>query len=538
MREEEKFSKHKFEQLAIVKEANLLVSLSNAVVSTHDLHTYELQETLLKTKGANTFAVTSNIVKDPVTGVPSIVSRLAVAVKRRVILWSWHDSELSPEPSELSLVTGVKTLTWATGTKLIGGLTSSYVLVDVETSSVTDIVGPGSIGGAPGQDGGRFGGVGVSTISYMGLGGAAPKPLATRLGEGESLLAKDINTLFIDTQGQSLGRRQIPWAVAPEAIGYSYPYLLALQATRGTLEVRNPETLTLLQTISLPHASQLHIPQPNISLAHAGKGFLVLSERCIWRMGALEYDSQIDALVDRGRLDEAISLLDMLEDALLKDKEGRLREIKMQKAQWLFDLRRYRESLDLFTEVSAPPERVIRLFPPIIAGHISAHPNSVVDTGRDGDVGANGMKSDREASEDADLEKEGSKEGKVPEDAQLSRPSTDAGHVATSDTASVSGTKPGSAGDASVLGMCPRVLALPHWFVLTCTQTGKISKPPLLSSGLFSCLPERDCNDTLTLMATSKMLRVLRTRLSQGYKKHKSCFWRRHRSRRRKEENR
>ena len=371
LREQEKFSKYKIEQLALVKEANVLISLSNNYVSTYDLQTYELQETLLKTKGASTFAVTSNIVKDPSTGVPSIVSRLAVAIKRRLLLWSWHDSELASETTELALVTGIKTLTWITGTRLVVGLTSSYVLVDVETSAVTDIVGPGAIGGAPGQDGGRLGGVGVASIGYMGLGGSAPKPLATRLGEGEVLLAKDINTLFMDTEGSSLGRRQIPWPFAPDAVGYSYPYLLALQTSRGTLEVRNPETLTLLQTVSLAGAHQLHVPQPNVSLAHAGKGFLVLSERSIWRMGALGYDSQIDELVDRGRLDEAISLLGLLEDALLKDKEGRLREIKMQKAQMLFDQRRYRDSLDLFSEVSAPPERVIRLFPPVIAGDTS-----------------------------------------------------------------------------------------------------------------------------------------------------------------------
>ncbi|KAL8861802.1 MAG: hypothetical protein Q9178_001671 [Gyalolechia marmorata] len=414
MREEEKFSKHKIEQLAVIKEANLLVSLSNGLVSTHDLQTYELQETLLKTKGAIAFAVTSNIVKDPSTGVPSIVSRLAVAVKRRVILWSWHDSELEPDTAEHTLVTGVKTLTWATGTKLVAGLTSSYVLVDVATSVVTDIVGPGSIGGAPGQDGGRFGGVGVSTINYMGLGGSAPKPLATQIGHGQLLLAKDINTLFIDSEGRSLGRRQIPWAVAPEAIGYSYPFLLALQATKGTLEIRNPETLTLLQTISLPNASQLHVSQPNISLAHAGKGFLVLSERCVWRMGALDYDSQIDTLAERGRLDEAISLLGMLEDALLKDKEGRLREIKMLKAQHLFDLHRYRESLDLFTEVSAPPERVIRLFPPIIAGHLSAQAADVHDV------------ENEEGSQADDLASESQSQGETAsKDAKLNHTSTD-----------------------------------------------------------------------------------------------------------------
>jgi len=369
MRELEKFSRYKVEQLAVVKEANILISLSNNQVSFHDLQSCELQETLAKAKGAATFAVTSNIVKEASAGIPSIVTRLAVAVKRRLILWSWHDSELEPETSEIPLATGIKTLTWATGTRVIAGITSSYVLVDVETSTIIDIVGPGSIGGAPGQDGGRFGGAGVASMSYLGM--SAPQPLATQIGEGEMLLARDINTLFIDTDAQSLGRRQIPWAFAPEAVGYSYPYLLALQSAKGMLEVRNPETLTLLQKIELPSAHQLHVPQPNVSLAHAGKGFLVLSDRCIWRMKALEYDSQIDALVQVGRLDEALSLLDILEDALMKNKTGSIRDIKMMKAQDLFDQKRYRDSIDLFTEVSAPPKRVISLYPPFIAGDAS-----------------------------------------------------------------------------------------------------------------------------------------------------------------------
>ena len=449
MREEEKFSKHKIEQLAIVKEANLLVSLSNAIVSTYDLQTFESQEALLQTKGATTFAITSNIVEDPSTGVSSIVSRLAVAVKRRVIFWSWHDSELQSETTEMSLVTGIKTLTWATGTSLIAGLTSSYVLVNVQTSAVTDIVGPGSIGGAPGQDGGRFGGVGVSTINYMGLGGAAPRPLASQLGEGEILLAKDINTLFIDTNGQSLGRRQIPWAVAPEDIGYSYPYLLALQATKGTLEVRNPQTLTLLQTISLPSASRLHIPQPNISLAHAGKGLLISSERCIWRMSTLDYDSQIDALVQRSRLDEAISLLSMLEDALLKDKEGRLREVKMLKAQWLFDARKYRDSLDLFTEVSAPPERVIRLYPPSIAGPVS-------DIANHQETNASRSPGD-DIQEGTSLKSRPSMEEHAQKDLSSVDPSVDGSQATTSDAASIRGKKTDSAETNSVLGTRPSI---------------------------------------------------------------------------------
>ncbi|KAK2788155.1 Vacuolar morphogenesis protein 6 [Emmonsiellopsis sp. PD_33] len=373
LREQEKFSRYKIEQLAIIKEAGILISLSNGYVSIHDIQTYELHEQLSRTKGATAFAVTSNIVKDPSTGVPSIVSRLAVAVKRKLVLWMWLDMELEDDTAEIMLASGIKTLTWANGTKLVAGLNSSYVMVDVEAARVTDIVGPGSIGGSGGQETGRLGGVGAASMSYIGMGGVAPKPLATRLGEGEMLLAKDVNTHFIDTDGNSLGRKQIPWTHAPEAVGYSYPYLLALEEpAKGTLEVRNPETLSLLQSIALPSASLLHIPQPTISLAHAGKGFLVGSERVIWRMGALGYDSQIDSLIEEGYLDEAISLIGMLEDALLKDKRGRLRQAKLQKAQLLFDKQRYRDSLDLFTEACAAPEVVIRLYPKIIAGPLSS----------------------------------------------------------------------------------------------------------------------------------------------------------------------
>ena len=138
---------------------------------------------------------------------------------------------------------------------------------------------------------------------------------------------------------------------------------MALQSpTQGTLEVRNPDTLSLLQSISLPSAKQLHFPPPTVSLAHAGKGFHVASERVIWRMETTDYDSQVDELVNNARYDEAISILSMLEDALLHSKEERLREIHILKAQMLFDQRKYEDAIDIFMDkvVQAPPERVIK----------------------------------------------------------------------------------------------------------------------------------------------------------------------------------
>ncbi|KJR83937.1 AvaB protein [Sporothrix schenckii 1099-18] len=441
LRELEKFSPRAIEQLAIIKEANTLISLSNYAVSLHDLQTFTPlpgAAPLPGTKNASAFAVTSNIIKDPATGIPEIVSRLAVAVKRRLLLWSWYASELSGSgvgvsgggaqdgivsadgggdsmaPAEITLSETIRSLTWASATKLVVGMNAGYVLVDVVSRNVEEIVGntpSGANGGSGGDSGGvsavsRFGALGSASMGYMGLGNYMPKPLAAKLADGEMLLAKDVHTLFITDSGKPVDRRGIPWPVAPESVGYSYPYILALQPpTKGSLEVRNPSTLSLLQTIAVPNATQLHVPPPSVSLAHAGKGFHVSSERGIWKMDATGYDSQIDALVAQGHLDEAISLLGLLEDALLRNKSKTLRDIKMQKAEKLFRQKKYLAAMDLFNEedVHAPPERVFRFFPRSIVGDMSDDKTAVVnetDADEDGEGGNNGPAKNGTVKED------------------------------------------------------------------------------------------------------------------------------------------
>ncbi len=172
--------------------------------------------------------------------------------------------------------------------------------------------------------------------------------------------------MFVNDEGKVLEKGQMPWQTAPESIGFSYPYILALQAPTGLLEIRNPDTLSLLQTISLPRG-RATLPPPTVSLAHAGKGFHISSERCVWKMGATDYDSQVRRLVEAALYDEAISILNMLEDALLRNKAESLREIKMLKAEMLFKEKKYRDSMDLFNEDEefAPRWRqVLRLFRP------------------------------------------------------------------------------------------------------------------------------------------------------------------------------
>ena len=369
LRENEKFSRRPVVQLAIVKEANILVSLSENIVSLHHTQDLTLVEKLDNSKGATLFAIISDVLKDVVTGIPTIVSKLAVAIKRRLVIWTWMDMELAPDTPELQLIATIKSLTWVNDTSIVVGTDVGFLAVDVASKAINDIIKPSSAGVGNVSAGVRFGSAASATVGYVTIGSWIPKPLSCRLSKEELLLVKDVNSLFIDKDGKALDKRQIPWATAPEAVGSSYPYMLSLNSpARGSLEVRNPDTLSHLQTISLPNAHILQLPQPSISLAHAGKNFLVGSDRRVWKMRGLAYDAQVQDLVLKHEYDEAISLLHLLEDTLIDDKSSRVREITVTKAKAMFSQAKYRKAFDLFAEASAAPAIVISLFPKLISG--------------------------------------------------------------------------------------------------------------------------------------------------------------------------
>jgi len=280
MREVERFSTRAIEQLAIIKDANTIVSLSNYHVSFHDLKTYELIETLNRTKNATCFASTSNIVKDPDTGVPEIVSRLAVAVKRKLLLWSWLESELSEDVDEIVLAESIRSVTWASATKLVCGLNGGYVMVNVVTREVEDIVSPGS-GPAAGQTS-RFGAMSSAGMGYMGLGGYMPKPLSTKLAEGEILLAKDINTLFIDDDGKPL---DIPTFSPCKRLQKAHLKFEILQHSHRYKTYRYLERLSYTfhhQPTALHTAAKVFISRANDVFGRWMRQTMTLKSRSLW----------------------------------------------------------------------------------------------------------------------------------------------------------------------------------------------------------------------------------------------------------------
>ncbi|KAF8924882.1 Vacuolar morphoproteinsis protein 6, partial [Haplosporangium bisporale] len=168
------FSKKPIEQLDVIKEVGVLVSLSDGFVNLHDLDSFALRTQLKATRGANLFSVFSRIeIQDGL--IPQVITRLAVANPDRV-----------------------KTVEWIGTQNLCMGFDNEYALMDCKTGEVTPLFSPTS----PSLQG-ALGATFETTLStlnnlssmatggLMGFGSKPGKPLITRLPNDEILLGKE-----------------------------------------------------------------------------------------------------------------------------------------------------------------------------------------------------------------------------------------------------------------------------------------------------------------------------------------------------------
>lgn len=340
------FSTRPIEKLGLLKDAGCLVVLAEGIVSVFDIETYSLDEKLIKTKGATTFAITSGVRHLGEDSISVMISRLLVACKTRLVCYEWRDSEFT-EYKELHLPDRIKTISFINPDKAVCGLASDYCIVDVPTSNVSNIVLPGSHNAS-------FTSLGMS---YIGIGGRQPTPHSVMLPNETALLVKDIMSQVIDSNGQLMDKPSIPWTVAPEALGCSYPYLICILPKH--IEIRNPDTFTLLQTL----------PIPGVRCVNDGKLAYVSTSTQVYRLLCTDFKNQISALAEQeSQLTEAISLLTLIDPAFIEHKESLLRELQIKRAIQMFKKKEYLRAMLLFSDISAPPKTVIELFPPQISG--------------------------------------------------------------------------------------------------------------------------------------------------------------------------
>ncbi|ORZ13809.1 vacuolar sorting protein 39 domain 2-domain-containing protein [Lobosporangium transversale] len=357
------FSKKAIEQIDIIKAVGVLVTLSDNYVNLHDLESFALRTQLGKTKGANLFSVFSKIEFQD-GSVPQVITRLAVAVRKKIIVFSWQDSEFM-DTKEYSIPDRVRTMEWVGTQNLCMGFDNEYALMDCKTSALTTLFSPSSA-----SNQGAIGSTLESTLNtlnsfssiatggLMGFGSKPGKPLITRLPNDEILLGKEHSSISVGIDGTPKRKNGIEWSGTPEELGYSYPYAVAILARH--IEIRNIETRALVQSADLPHAR----------LLTQGKLLYIASHSEVWRLIPYSFPQQIDELVQKEEYQEAISLINQIDPVLLDENVDTLGRIKKLYAHHLFRTHQYEEALGLFLELDVPAVDVIALYPAVISGHL------------------------------------------------------------------------------------------------------------------------------------------------------------------------
>ncbi|KAJ2379115.1 Vacuolar morphogenesis protein 6 [Coemansia sp. RSA 2607] len=451
------FCRRSIEQLSVIKEAGVLVCLADGLVTLYDLHTLSNATPLANTKGANVVSVHTAV--DHIDGIPTLVSKLAVHAKRKVVVLEWRDAEFY-KTFEHSAADKIIAMQFASPNLLALATAREFLtlqlprgqwddLFPADTASLRTVVGvamggasgaatdsPSSGSGsqatttaaasaqapAPSTSGGGGGGGGMWGSWAIGLAGSTTEAKATiaRMPGEKLLLCHEDIGVFINSAGKLCHREYtepIVFARAPTEITYTSSYAIAISQepngsgsepasgdsrrsqARFNVEVRNIATQALVQSLYLSEEAPTGIINGS-----GGKQVWAIGSHTVWRLMPVPIQQQVEEVLSAGQYDEAISLVAQSDSILESEKQDLTIKIRWLRARWLFrDQAKYEEALNEFTDLDATPTEAIALCPERIAGDLAEDDESNVgsfsDSGDGDDNGDNAT--DAPVAEDA-----------------------------------------------------------------------------------------------------------------------------------------
>lgn len=319
------FSKKPITQLEVIPEYHILISLSDGVVSVHDLTVFAPITVVEKTRGAFLFAL--DLQKEPSeNGDVQYNLRMCVAVKRRLQLYYWKNRDFHQLQPDLMTPDFPKALAWC-GNSLCVGFKREYYLIKVESGLLKEL---------------------FSTGKQM-------DPTITRLSNDRLALTRDESTIFIDSNGTPTQKAALSWTAIPIAMVYHAPYIIAVLPT--CVEVRSIDPRHLIQTTE--------ITKPKLIYCGSQQQIYVASSGSIWRLSSVPVATQIKQLLARKEFELSLHLANMMDESE-EEKGHRTNEIRMLYAFNLFCQGRFDESLKIFADLETDPSQVIGLYPNLL----------------------------------------------------------------------------------------------------------------------------------------------------------------------------
>ncbi|XP_042232169.1 vam6/Vps39-like protein isoform X2 [Homarus americanus] len=325
------FSRKPIVQVAVIPEHQIIVSLSDNVVSVHDLTAFNLPLlcTLSQTKGATAFDLD---IKHHVslTGDGVVTVRLVVAVRRKLQLFYWKARKFHQLREDLALPDVPRALTWCMEAIAVA-FKHEYWLVKL-----------------------------TGEQKELFATGRSQEPLITRMVDGEQLaLAHDKESIFVDADGNATCSYTLKWVEQPLSLAYDKPYLIAILPKN--IEIKTTEPQITVQVLNLDKPKLLAVGQST-----KGKSQVyIASSSHVWCLHSIPINQQIPQLLGEKQFGLALKLVDVWDED--EDAKTQMQKhIQHLQAIHLFCSKSYPDAMKLFFTLNTDLPFVIGMYPDMV----------------------------------------------------------------------------------------------------------------------------------------------------------------------------
>ncbi|XP_026730982.1 vam6/Vps39-like protein [Trichoplusia ni] len=321
------FSKKPINQIEVIPEENLLLCLTDNVLSTYNINgvNFPLVKTFDQTKGASLFAL-DNKPTTSMTGESNSVVRLCVAVRRKLQLYYGKNGEFKQHLFDFNIPDVPKVMSWGQQ-YLCLGFKSEYVLYDLSSGNPNELFP-------------------TSSSKFL-------EPTVAKYSETSFLLGRDQTSVLVEEAKNIDIKKTIKWSEAPIAVVWDEPYVLGLISDQ--VIVQTVEPALFIQT--LPELNKARL------MYRCKRGLIFVSSvGQVWCLSSVDITKQRQQLLKDKHFQIAIELTS-LSDCTPEEKEQKIHSIKVLYALELFEMKLYSQSMKEFLKLGTDPAEVIKLFP-------------------------------------------------------------------------------------------------------------------------------------------------------------------------------
>uniref|UniRef100_A0AAQ5ZVP4 CNH domain-containing protein n=1 Tax=Amphiprion ocellaris TaxID=80972 RepID=A0AAQ5ZVP4_AMPOC len=311
------FSK-KIQQLYVVSQYKILVSLLENNIHVHDLLTFQQITVVSKAKGATLFACDLQV---------NVPLRMCVAVKKKLQLYYWKDREFHELQGDFGAPDIPKSMAWCENSICVG-FKRDYYLIRMD---------------------------GRGSIKELFPTGKQLEPLVAPLADGKVAVGQDDLTVVLNEEGVCTQKCALNWTDIPIAMEHQPPYIIAVLPRY--VEIRTFEPRLLVQSVELQRPRFITSAGPNI--------VYVASNHFVWRLVPVSIASQIRQLLQDKQFELALQLAKMKDDSD-GDKKQQIHHIQNLYAFNLFCQKRFDDSMQVFAKLGTDPTHVIGLYPDLL----------------------------------------------------------------------------------------------------------------------------------------------------------------------------